>query len=378
MAAGAFSKKLGVAAPLILIVVGVGFSFIPGAPVVVPHEVILLGLLPPILYSAALTVPVIDFRRNLTSISLLSVALVIVTAGITGFILYLLFPQLSLAAGIAIGAVISPTDAVAATALGKRLGLPPRLVTILEGEGLVNDATALVLLRSAVAATAASVAFWDVVGDFVFAAAVALAIGLVVGWVTVLVRSRLRDSVLDPMRELLTRRDWSSITLAAVAEAAGVSRQTIYNEFGSRQGLAQGYAIRLADRLVDAVDRAMSNNVGDIHAAFLEGFRSFFSDPAADPLVISLLNGAAKPDLLQIITTDSGPIITRSAQRLTSLFMHSWVKVSDDDAGILARAMVRLAISYVSMPPEADHDVAADLARLFTPAAQTYGVVDAE
>lgn len=197
VAAGAFSKKLGVAAPLILIVVGVGFSFIPGAPVVVPHEVILLGLLPPILYSAALTVPVIDFRRNLTSISLLSVALVIVTAGITGFILYLLFPQLSLAAGIAIGAVISPTDAVAATALGKRLGLPPRLVTILEGESLVNDATALVLLRSAVAATAASVAFWDVVGDFVFAVAVALAIGFVVGWVTVLVRSRLRDSMLD-------------------------------------------------------------------------------------------------------------------------------------------------------------------------------------
>jgi len=197
VAAGAFSKKLGVAAPLILIVVGVGFSFIPGAPVVVPHEVILLGLLPPILYSAALTVPVIDFRRNLTSISLLSVALVIVTAGITGFILYLLFPQLSLAAGIAIGAVISPTDAVAATALGKRLGLPPRLVTILEGESLVNDATALVLLRSAVAATAASVAFWDVVGDFVFAVTVALAIGFVVGWVTVLVRSRLRDSMLD-------------------------------------------------------------------------------------------------------------------------------------------------------------------------------------
>nr|WP_239652154.1 TetR/AcrR family transcriptional regulator [Mycobacterium sp. UM_NZ2] len=191
-------------------------------------------------------------------------------------------------------------------------------------------------------------------------------------------RALLRDSVLDAMRELLTRRDWSSITLAAVAEAAGVSRQTIYNEFGSRQGLAQGYAIRLADRLVDAVDRAMSNNVGDVYAAFLEGFRSFFSDSAADPLVISLLTGAAKPDLLQIITTDSGPIITRSSARLTSSFMHSWVKVSEDDAGILARAVVRLAMSYVSMPPEADHDVAADLARLFTPAAQTYGVIDAE
>ncbi len=191
-------------------------------------------------------------------------------------------------------------------------------------------------------------------------------------------RALLRDSVLDAMRELLTRRDWSSITLAAVAAAAGVSRQTIYNEFGSRQGLAQGYAIRLADRLVDAVERAMSDNVGDIHAALLEGFRSFFSESAADPLVISLLTGAAKPDLLQIITIDSGPIITRCSARLTTSFMHSWVKVSEDDAGILARAVVRLAISYVSMPPEADHDVAADLARLFTPAVETYGVTETD
>ncbi|MCU1412474.1 MAG: sodium:proton antiporter [Rhodoglobus sp.] len=197
VAAGAFSKKLGVAAPLILIVLGFGFSFIPGAPVEVPHEIILIGLLPPILYSAAINVPVVDFRRNLTSISALSVALVIVTAVATGFILFLLFPKLSLAAGIAIGAVISPTDAVAATALGKKLGLPPRLVTILEGESLVNDATALVLLRSAVAATAGTFAFWDIAGDFAFAVIVAIAIGLAVGFVTVWVRSKLKDSVLD-------------------------------------------------------------------------------------------------------------------------------------------------------------------------------------
>ncbi|MEB3071342.1 TetR family transcriptional regulator AlkX [[Mycobacterium] vasticus] len=191
-------------------------------------------------------------------------------------------------------------------------------------------------------------------------------------------RALLRDSVLDAMRELLTTRDWSSITLAAVAEAAGVSRQTIYNEFGSRQGLAQGYAVRLADRLVNAVDDAINGNVGDIHAAFLEGFRAFFTESAADPLVISLLTGAAKADLLQIITTDSGPIITRCSQQLTSSFMHSWVRASDEDAGILARAVVRLAMSYVSMPPEADHDVAADLARLFTPAAETFGVIDVD
>ena len=155
VAAGAFSKKLGVAAPLILILIGVGFSYIPGAPVRIPHEIILFGLLPPILYSAAINVPVVDFRRNLSSITALSVTLVLFTAFATGAILVWIFPQLSFAAAVAIGAVISPTDAVAATALGKKLGLPPRLVTILEGESLVNDATALVVLRSAVAATAA-------------------------------------------------------------------------------------------------------------------------------------------------------------------------------------------------------------------------------
>ena len=120
-------------------------------------------------------------------------------------------------------------------------------------------------------------------------------------------RVLLRDSILDGMRELLLTRDWSAITLSDVARAAGISRQTIYNEFGSRQGLAQGYALRLADRLVDAVDGAIQGNVGNIYAAFLEGFRAFFTESASDPLVISLLTGGTKPDLLQLITTDSGP-----------------------------------------------------------------------
>lgn len=186
-------------------------------------------------------------------------------------------------------------------------------------------------------------------------------------------RALLRDSVLDAMRELLASRDWSAITLADVARAAGVSRQTIYNEFGSRQGLAQGYAMRLADRLAGAVEDAIYANVGNVYEAFLQGFRAFFADSAADPLVISLLTGVAKPDLLQIITTDSGPIITHCSARLTSSFMHSWVSASEEDAGMIARAIVRLALSYVSMPPEADHDVAADLARLMTPAAERYG-----
>ncbi|MGV0791643.1 TetR family transcriptional regulator AlkX [Mycolicibacterium sp. XJ1819] len=188
-------------------------------------------------------------------------------------------------------------------------------------------------------------------------------------------RTLLRDSILDGMRDLLATRDWSAITLSHVAEAAGISRQTIYNEFGSRQGLAQAYALRLADRLVDRIHGAIEANTGDIYAAFLQGFRDFFTESAADPLVISLLTGEVKPDLLQLITTDSGAILTHCSARLTAIFADSWLRCSDQDAGILARAIVRLAMSYISMPPEADHDVAADLARLLTPAAEHYGAI---
>ena len=176
------------------------------------------------------------------------------------------------------------------------------------------------------------------------------------------------------MREELRSRDWSAVTLSDVSAAAGVSRQTIYNEFGSRQGLAQGYALRLADRLVDIVHAAVNANVGDIHTAFLEGFRSFFAESAADPLVISLLTGVAKPDLLQLITTDSGPLITRASTRLAAAFTQTWMHTGDDAAGVLARAIVRLCLSYVSMPPEAGHDVAADLARLIAPFGERHGV----
>jgi CPA1 family monovalent cation:H+ antiporter len=198
----AFSKRLGVAAPLLLVVVGIGYSFIPGVPQIsVEPGIILTGVLPPLLYAAALNVPVVDFRRNFASISALSVLLVVVSAFATGFVLFVLLPDLDLGAAIALGAVISPTDVVAATSIAKRLGLPPRLVSILEGEGLVNDATALVLLRTAIAATAltASGAFngWIVVGDFAYAVVVAAAIGLVVGVASVFIRRKLNDPILD-------------------------------------------------------------------------------------------------------------------------------------------------------------------------------------
>ena len=195
----AFARKLGVAAPIILVIVGVVLSFLPGVPdIEVPPEIILDGLLPPILYAAAISVPLTDFRRNLAPIAGLSIVLVVITAFASGFVLFTMLPDLSLAAAVALGAIISPPDAVAATSIGRKLGLPPRLLTVLEGEGLVNDATALVLLRTAIAAALGALTTpWAGVVDFLSAVAIAAVIGLVVGFVSVWVRSKLSDPVLD-------------------------------------------------------------------------------------------------------------------------------------------------------------------------------------
>ncbi len=199
VAVAAFAKQLGVAAPLVLVVVGVATSYIPGlpSPITVPSWVILAVVLPPLLYSSAVQVQLTDFRRNLGTISMLSVFLVIASAFVVGFVLHAILPGLDLGAAIALGAVVSPTDAVAATSVAKRLGLPTRLVAVLEGESLVNDASALVLLKAAIGATAASLSLWTIAGDFVYSVVVAIAVGLVVGFVNVLVRARLKDSVLE-------------------------------------------------------------------------------------------------------------------------------------------------------------------------------------
>lgn len=163
----------------------------------VPPELILFGVLPPLLYGAAVNVPLIDFRRNFRPVVGLSVLLVILSALVIGTLIHLFVPGIPLAVGIALGAVVSPTDAVAATSIGKKLGMPARLVSILEGESLVNDATSLVLLKTALAALVGSFAFWSAAGTFAYAVVDALIIGLVMGVITVWIRSKLLNPVYD-------------------------------------------------------------------------------------------------------------------------------------------------------------------------------------
>lgn len=180
-------------------------------------------------------------------------------------------------------------------------------------------------------------------------------------------RVLLRDSVLDAMRELLQERDWSKITLADVARRAGVSRQTLYNEFTSRTGLLQGYAVRLADELVEHVQRAVVANEGDAQAALREALVNFFVDAALDPLVQSLHSGEPKLDLLRLITLDSPPLLAHVAVRLADVLQRSWIQPTPEEAGIFSRMLVRVAMGYIAAPPEPDRDVPADLARVLSP-----------
>ncbi|MDR7385336.1 cation:proton antiporter [Promicromonospora iranensis] len=197
IAVTALAPRAGVASPLVLVVLGAGVSLLPWVPAIeVPPELILGGVLPPLLYSAAVGLPSMDFRRDFTAIGGLSVTLVVISSVLLGLLFRWLIPDIDLATAIALGAIVSPTDAVATTIV-KRLGASPRSVTMLEGESLLNDASALVLLRSAIAATAASVSLWEVVGSFVYAAGVAVVVGVPVGWVGLRIRKRLQHAALS-------------------------------------------------------------------------------------------------------------------------------------------------------------------------------------
>ncbi|MFJ4037218.1 cation:proton antiporter [Microbacterium sp. NPDC090007] len=186
--------RFNIAGPLVLLAVGAGVSLLPFIPpFAVNPEIILIGVLPPLLYSAAVQLPAIEFRRDFAPIAGLSVLLVVFSSLVLGLFFWAVIPGLGLALGIALGAILSPTDAVA-TSIAKRLGISPRVVTLLEGESLLNDATALVLLRTATAAVASGFAFGDALASFAWAVVVALAVGAVVGWVNLRVRERVSNS----------------------------------------------------------------------------------------------------------------------------------------------------------------------------------------
>ncbi|MGJ6980241.1 cation:proton antiporter domain-containing protein [Aestuariimicrobium soli] len=221
IAGTALADRLRIAAPMMLIALGVAASFVPRVPEIhLSPEVVLLGLLPPLLYATAIQTSITDLRANLAPVLQLSVVLVLVTTVAVGGVVMLVMPEVGWAVALAIGAVVAPPDAVAATAVARRIGLPRDVVSILEAESLLNDASALVALRTAIVAMAAAVTWQGVTLDFLVAAGGGLLIGLLVFVVVAKVRKLLSSALLDTAVSFVT--PFTAYLIAEELQASGV------------------------------------------------------------------------------------------------------------------------------------------------------------
>jgi Na+/H+ antiporter len=206
-ALGLLARKLNIAYPILLVFGGLILGLIPGLPrVAINPDVIFLFFLPPLLFPAAMFTSWRDFRDNLRPILLLAIGLVLFTTAAVAFIGHH-FMGLPLAAAFVLGAIISPPDAIAATAIAQRLNIPRRIVAILEGESLVNDATALAAYRFAIAATITGAATFPIAratGQFFIIAIGGIAIGVGIGWIASNFHCRVDDPPIETTVSFLT------------------------------------------------------------------------------------------------------------------------------------------------------------------------------
>lgn len=163
-------------------------------------------------------------------------------------------------------------------------------------------------------------------------------------------RDLLRNTLLDGARDLLRTKSWAELTMADIARAAGVSRQTLYNEFGSRDEFAQAFVMREGDRFLVDVEEAIKARVDDPRAALAAAFEVFLDAAAEDPVVRTIVFGGDGGDMLPLVTTRGQPIVERAAERLAGVIGEGWPQVKRADAELLSECMVRLGISYAALP----------------------------
>jgi AcrR family transcriptional regulator len=180
-------------------------------------------------------------------------------------------------------------------------------------------------------------------------------------------RDLLRNTLLDAMRAELQRRPWADISMVDVAKAAGVSRQTLYKEFGSRAEFAQAYVVREADRFVEAVEGAVAAHPDDPVVALNGAFELFLRAAAEDPLVRTIVSGEAPDELLPLVTTRGEAVLERATAQLSAVMRRHWPNVDGDDAEVLADAVVRLAISHAASPGGPSDQSAQAVSRLLEP-----------
>jgi CPA1 family monovalent cation:H+ antiporter len=286
VAVSAAAKRFGLLTPIVLVIAGLALSVVPGFPEIhLESEFVLIGVLPPLLYVAALQTSVPAFRFNLRPILLLAVGLVLVTAFAVGFVAHALLPGVPFSICLALGAVVAPPDAVSATAVARRIGLPRRMVTILEGESLINDATALVLLRlAALAAVGGSVGPGTIAWDSVQAAGGGILVGALGAVVFGFLHKKTTDPLIDNALSLIT--PFAVVYAAEKIHSSGVVAVVV-------AGLALGHRW---PTLMSAASRLQMGAFWRLVNFLLEG-------------MVFLLVGLQLREIVNDLETDTGTVV---------------------------------------------------------------------
>ncbi|MGH3391910.1 MAG: Na+/H+ antiporter [Actinomadura sp.] len=330
----AFARRAGLSAPLTLVVVGLLASFVPGVPVfVLEPEFVLFLFLPPLLFAAAWSSSYYNLRENLRPIGLLSVGLVLFTTFAVGYVAHLVVPGLGLAPALVLGAVVAPTDAVAAVGIGQRLGLPRRVMTVLVGESLFNDATALTLFRVALAAAAgAGFSLVDGIGRFAFAVVVGTVVGLALGPPLHWLQRRLGDPLVETVVPILA--PFAAYFVAEALHASGVMAVVI-------SGLYLGH--RAAES--PAATRLLSDSFWKIVVFVLESV-AFLLIGLQLPAVLDVLSARSPATLVWSAAAVFGVVVlTRFVWVLPAAYLPVLLsrRIRQREAGISWRHRVVLA-----------------------------------
>lgn len=184
---------------------------------------------------------------------------------------------------------------------------------------------------------------------------------------SVAARELLRNTLLDAACHELSSRHWADITMADIAVAAGVSRQTLYKEFGSREEFAQVLVLREAESFLDAVEQAVGRHLEDPSKALAAAFDLFLTAAAENPLLRAIVIEEGAEELLALLTVHGKPLVERAADRLTDVMVAGWPLMRRRDAELLGDVLVRLAISYAALPNGPASTTAAAVSSLFQP-----------
>ena len=180
-------------------------------------------------------------------------------------------------------------------------------------------------------------------------------------------RQLLRETLFGAARDELQNRAWSQITMSNIASAAGVSRQTLYKEFGSRDEFAQAFVIHEGERFLDGVEGAVRQHLDAPRAAVDAALETFLRSAGEDPLVRILLSDDGTGGMLPLVTTQGMPVVQWATARLTATIEEGWPQAPTSKVKLLAESLVRLAISYITAPSDTPEKTAAQAGELLGP-----------